>query len=414
MNYEQVFFNIKRGKKSKKNLKDVHLKILKDLKSHKLKCLSIVTDSFEVEKIKKFTKKFKRFENLIFLGTGGSSLGGKTLVSISRNQFLNKKKPNFFFIENVDPDPILELLEMIDVSKTGIIIISKSGETIETLSQYFFVSNFVKKQNVKLENQVLVITEDKDSTLKKIQEDCDYFFLEHDKDIGGRFSVFSSVGLLPAALAGLDIDLIRKGGKSIVDDMINVKNIINFPPALAALNHEKLIELGINQCVLMPYSDKLMNFSLWFRQLWGESIGKNGKGSTPINAVGTVDQHSQLQLYLDGPKDKFITFISTEKSSKVIKLNCKVSKFFNYLNLHKKTLNDLINAEKEATFKTLKKNKIPIRMIETGIIDEMNIGSLLMHFFLETIYTCLLINVNPFDQPAVEEGKKLTIKLLSK
>ena len=152
---------------------------------------------------------------------------------------------------------------------------------------------------------------------------------------------------------------------------------------------------------------------MWFRQLWGESLGKDGKGSTPISGLGTIDQHSQLQLYLDGPKDKFITIISLKNKKKSRELNCRVSKNFIYKSLHKKTMNDLLTAETIATFETLKKKNIPIRMIELESNKEETIGSLLMHFFLETIFTCYLLEVNPFDQPAVEEGKKLAIKYLN-
>jgi glucose-6-phosphate isomerase len=194
---------------------------------------------------------------------------------------------------------------------------------------------------------------------------------------------------------------------------MKAKIIHEFPPALAAINNYNLIKQGINQNIMMPYSDSLLNFSMWFRQLWGESLGKDGKGSTPISGLGTIDQHSQLQLYLDGPKDKFVTIISLKNKKKSRELNCRVSKNFIYKNLHKKTMNDLLTAETIATFETLKKKNIPIRMIELESNKEETIGSLLMHFFLETIFTCYLLEVNPFDQPAVEEGKKLAIKYLN-
>tara|TARA_E500000331_G_C17164484_1_gene673170 strand:- start:663 stop:1145 length:483 start_codon:yes stop_codon:yes gene_type:complete len=151
---------------------------------------------------------------------------------------------------------------------------------------------------------------------------------------------------------------------------------------------------------------------MWYRQLWGESIGKEGLGSTPINALGTVDQHSQLQLYLDGPKDKFITIINLKNKRKTFILDCSIEKNVFCDSLHKKTMNDLIEAEKEATFQTLKKKDIPLRVIELESKNEEVIGELLMHFFLETIYTCHLFGLDPFNQPAVEEGKKLAIKYL--
>ena len=412
MNYEQKFFNVKNFTKNQAKLSEIHNKILLEYKSKKFDCLSITNDENELNTVLKYQDIFSKFDNLIFMGTGGSSLGGKTLVSLKRNQFVNFQKPNFFFIENIDIDSIESLLKNIELEKTGFIVTSKSGETIETLCQYFTIKNFLKKKKIKLKKNILVITEKKNSTLKQIQETSGYLYLEHKNTIGGRFSIFSVVGLLPGVLAGLDIFKLREGGMRVIENMLNTKDLKNFFPGQAALCHVNLIAQGFNQCVLMPYSDKLVNLSMWFRQLWGESIGKQKKGSTPINAIGTVDQHSQLQLYLDGPRDKFITFVSSNDIKNDMTLDCKISKNLNYKPLHKKKMSQLLSSEETATFETLKKNKIPIRILKISSLNEYDIGNLLMHFFLETIYTCYLLKVNPFDQPAVEEGKKLAIKIL--
>ena len=164
--------------------------------------------------------------------------------------------------------------------------------------------------------------------------------------------------------------------------------------------------------IVMPYHDSLNNLSFWYRQLWAESIGKKGKGITPVNALGTVDQHSQLQLYLDGPKDKFFTFIEKARDNSVIKLDCRYSKSKTFQDLHQKSLEELLNAEMNATIKTISNKKIPIRRITLESYNEKYIGSLMMFFFIETIFSCFLLEVNPFDQPAVEEGKKLTKRFL--
>ena len=162
----------------------------------------------------------------------------------------------------------------------------------------------------------------------------------------------------------------------------------------------------------MPYIDSLNNLSFWYRQLWAESIGKQNKGITPINALGTVDQHSQLQLYLDGPKDKFFTIIAKNHRGSKEKLDCTYSINSKFKILHNKSMDDLLNAEMRATVETLKNKKIPIRTIMLESMNERCLGNLMMFFFLETIFGCFLMNVNPFDQPAVEEGKKLTKKYL--
>tara|TARA_E500000178_G_scaffold352890_1_gene417360 strand:+ start:1102 stop:2352 length:1251 start_codon:yes stop_codon:yes gene_type:complete len=392
-------------------INDVHKRILDETKNDKLKFLSVVKTTHEIERVEEIISFFKRFNKILVLGTGGSSLGGKTLTSLKKEL---TKQIELYFIENVDPEPIYEILLRTEPDKTGVIIISKSGETLETLAQFFMVENFFKKKKEDLHKKVLVITEDKKSSLKVIQEKMKFKFLKHDLNIGGRYSVFSIVGLLPAKLLGVDIAGIRKGGLEVIDRMLNLSEVTKFAPAQAAIQNLHLISKGYNQFVLMPYLDKLYDFSFWYRQLWAESIGKSGLGSTPINALGTVDQHSQIQLYLEGPKDKFITFIMSKSNSFDGKLNCNISEDLVFEKLHNVSMFELLSAECKATFETVKKKKIPTRLIEVETINEETLGNLLMHFILETIYTCYLLDINPYDQPAVEEGKKLTLKFLNK
>ena len=173
-----------------------------------------------------------------------------------------------------------------------------------------------------------------------------------------------------------------------------------------------LYKKNYNISVFMPYSDRLDNLSFWYRQLWAESIGKNKMGITPVNALGTVDQHSQLQLYLDGPSDKFFTFIFEKQKKSKKNLDCTYGKDKNYHLLHNKSLNNLLICELKSTIETLKQKKKPLRVIELDEINEKVIGSLMMFLFIETIFSCYFINSDPFDQPAVEEGKILTKKLL--
>lgn len=416
MNYKQKFYNFNNKLDAKvelDKLNDVHLKVLDELETDKLECLSIVNDYSQKKIIKQISNELKRFETILFLGTGGSSLGGKTLYALKNNQFINNNNPRIYFIENIDSEQIDGLLKHIDLKRTGFVVISKSGETIETLSQFFMIKNFSENIFNDFSKNLYIITENKKSTLKRIQEELKCSYFEHSKVIGGRYSIFSLVGMVPAELSNLNSEKIHQGGAKVLKQMLRTKNIQEFPPALASFKNYNLIKEGINQNILMPYSDSLLNFSMWFRQLWGESIGKEGKGSTPISGIGTVDQHSQLQLYLDGPRDKFINIIFFKKKKKSIELDCYISKNFVYQNLHKKNMNDLFVAETMATFETLKKKNVPIRMIELESNDEETIGSILMHFFLETIFTCYLLDINPFNQPAVEEGKKLAIKYLN-
>ena len=410
MLFTQKLFNLSDFKKELKNtfFQKAKTKLFSNIKS---KSYGFMNDLYEkkINDIYFYAKKIKKSENVIFLGTGGSSLGGKTLVSINSNFFKNKNKPQIFFLENIDEVSINGLLDQLNMDKTSIVIISKSGETMETLAQFFLIKKKISKtKNYK--KRIFVITEKKKSTLKKIQEEEDYFFIEHNDSVGGRYSVFSVVGLLPAAISSFDIKNFVEGGKKFLKFMGKEKNFNSFfYSSLAIILSQKK---GINISVIMPYIDNLNNFSFWYKQLWAESIGKKKMGITPVNSLGTVDQHSQLQLFLDGPRDKFFTIIGRKKNKQQKILDCRYGKNKKLDILHKKSLEILLRAELEATIETLVNKKLPLRFFELDLLNEECIGSLMMYFIIETIFCCYLIDVNPFDQPAVEEGKILTKKKL--
>ena len=410
MLFTQKLFNLSDFKKELKNtfFQKAKTKLFSNIKS---KSYGFMNDLYEkkINDIYFYAKKIKKSENVIFLGTGGSSLGGKTLVSINSNFFKNKNKPQIFFLENIDEVSINGLLDQLNMDKTSIVIISKSGETMETLAQFFLIKKKISKtKNYK--KRIFVITEKKKSTLKKIQEVEDYFFIEHNDSVGGSYSVFSVVGLLPAAISSFDIKNFVEGGKKFLKLMGKEKNFNSFfHSSLAIILSQKK---GINISVIMPYIDNLNNFSFWYKQLWAESIGKKKMGITPVNSLGTVDQHSQLQLFLDGPRDKFFTIIGRKKNKQQKILDCRYGKNKKLDILHKKSLEILLRAELEATIETLVNKKLPLRFFELDLLNEECIGSLMMYFIIETIFCCYLIDVNPFDQPAVEEGKILTKKKL--
>ena len=390
---------------NKKNLKEINNIILN------LKSLNITKDKSDLKKIKKIANKFIKNKNtILFFGTGGSNLGGKALT----NLLLGKNKINLIFYDNIDPIHFNNIISEINIKKTGFIIISKSGTTPETLSQFISIIEIYKinKDLDKFSKNCLVITENNDNPLRKIATKYKCVILDHEKDIGGRFSVFSNVGLLPAYIAGLNIEKIREGAnyilsqtqKNLINDHFIGANIITF------LNSKKNINLNI----LMTYSDSLFFFGKWYLQLWSESIGKKNKGITPLHSVGTTDQHSQLQLYLDGPKDKFFSLLTTDYRNKGIKMKENLLKEKNIKYLSKKTMGDLMYAEQQATLSSLIKRKLPVREIFCKQFDEYTIGQLMSFFMIETIASCLLIDVDPFNQPAVEYGKQLTKDFLSK
>ena len=413
MIFSQETFNLEKFKKKQQTRKYLRAKkrLLESIENRQYGFVEDLINK-DFKKIFSVVKKLKEFENILFLGTGGSSLGGKTLVSIVRNQFYNSKKPNIFFIENVDAKPINNLLKEINLNKTACVVTSKSGETIETISQYFLIENLFKEKEISLKDKIFVITEEKESTLKKIQENKKLIFLPHPQFVGGRFSVFSIVGLIPAALVNIDINKFCEGAKEFLIMLKEDKNFDDyFLPILGLI---ELNKIGVNMSVIMPYSDLLNNLSFWYRQLWAESNGKDNKGITPINSLGTVDQHSQLQLYLDGPRDKFFTLIGIQNKGQEKMLDCMISENEIYNALHKKSMQKLLDSEMKATVEVLKKRNLPLRILMIDSIEPKLIGSLMMFFFMETIFGCLLLNTNPFDQPAVEDGKKLIKEFLQK
>jgi glucose-6-phosphate isomerase len=412
MLFSQSYFNLENfeSELKSKNYLYTKKKIIEDISSKSFGFLQDIYSN-NLEEIINLAKHLRNFENVLFLGTGGSSLGGKTLVSLKENFFFKESQPKIYFLENVDEWSILRLTKKINLQNTALVVISKSGETIETLSQFFFLKNEMKEID-NFKKKVFIITENKKSTLKEIQEEEGFEFYEHKKNIGGRFSVFSLVGLLPASLIGFEISNFREGGKLFLKNLSKDDEGFFDSHFFSALSLMILYKKNYNISVFMPYSDRLDNLSFWYRQLWAESIGKNKMGITPVNALGTVDQHSQLQLYLDGPSDKFFTFIFEKQKKSKKKLDCTYGKDKNYHLLHNKSLNNLLVCELKATIETLKQKKKPLRVIELDEINEKVIGSLMMFLFLETIFSCYFINVDPFDQPAVEEGKILTKKLL--
>jgi glucose-6-phosphate isomerase len=248
--------------------------------------------------------------------------------------------------------------------------------------------------------------------LRQLAEAYGIEVMDHDPHLGGRFSVLSNVGLLPAAAAGLDIYSLRSAALDVQRE--TYADPTKAAPAIGAALQYTLLQSGKNMTVLMPYCDRLDNFSKWFAQLWGESVGKEGKGSTPIKALGAVDQHSQLQLYQEGPKDKLITFLAVTNAGKGGKVDSKIAakSGMDYLGGH--TIGNVIDAQQRATAEALSSNGVPVRWMEIAELNEKTLGALLMHFMLETMLMAGLMNVDAFNQPGVEMSKHITREMLDK
>ncbi len=356
----------------------------------------------------------RRFAHLVVLGTGGSSLGGKTLQALYHNPFA-AGRPALHFVDNVDPTTIDLLLESLPLSQTGFIVISKSGGTAETLCQFLTILQryqLLYPDMVGLSDHFTIICEPGDTALRNLAEKFHLRTLDHDPQIGGRFSVLSLVGLLPAFLANIDIKAVRRGALQVLNPILREhpaqSDVVKATAwSLTALHH------GYTQSVLMPYVDNLWCMARWYQQLWAESLGKGGNGSTPVAALGTVDQHSQLQLYLDGPKDKVFTIITKAASGTGALMKPEWAAAIPSLNyLAGKRMGDLLAAEQQATIETLAKNHCPTRVLHIQKVDEESLGALLMHFMLETIMTADVLGIDAFNQPSVEDGKILTRQYL--
>ena len=385
------------------NIDSLNVKIKKTC--NELSALNIVKDvkllEFTIDQTEKFRKNKKKF---VVFGTGGSNLGARALINILIDQ-----PKNILFFDNIDPLFFQNQIKNLDINNTGFIIISKSGTTPETLSQFGSIINIAKEKNILdiLYKNSLVVTEFKNSPLYNIAKKNNSYLLEHKKDIGGRYSIFSNVGMIPAILAGLDVKKIHLGALKVIEkndflDSLKFAQIFKFCSVNNYLTN-----------VMMTYSDGLNYFGKWYLQLWAESIGKKNKGVTAIHATGTTDQHSQLQLYLDGPKDKFFTFIKSNFKKKGMKIDSEIMKDEVVDYLIDKTMGDLMHAEQDATIDTFKLNNFKFREIFLSEINEESMGSLMANSIIETIAACIYYDVNPFDQPAVELGKILTKKYLS-
>jgi glucose-6-phosphate isomerase len=358
--------------------------------------------------------------DLVILGTGGSSLGAQALVQLAGYGVSGVgafRSPRLHFMDNLDPASFAALLQNLPLKTSRFIAISKSGGTGETLMQVIAVLTALKAAGVNARDCMLGISEPgksgKSNGLRDLLAKHSVPMIDHDPGVGGRFSVLTNVGLLPAALAGLDIAAIRKGAAVVLAPVLAGKPAAEVPSALGAALAVAQSTNGKCMAVLMAYADRLDKFARWYVQLWAESLGKKGKGTTPLGALGPVDQHSQLQLFIDGPRDKMFTIITTDTKGHGPRIDAELAKLADEPGLGGKTIGDLVAAQGRATAETLAKNGCPVRTIHVPKLDEAALGELLMHFMLETIIAARLLGVDAFDQPAVEEGKVLAKKYLA-
>jgi glucose-6-phosphate isomerase len=363
---------------------------------------------------------------LVFFGTGGSSLGGQTLAQLGGwgipgdDKHGSEARPRTRFYDNLDARTLELALSGLDLKTARFVVISKSGGTPETLVQIIAAIDAVRKAGLadRIPELFLAVTEPKapggTNGLRALCESFGIPTLDHDPKIGGRFAALTNVGLLPALARGLDVAALRAGARSVVEAMLAAKRAGDFAPAVSAAIAIGLAkERGVRACVMLPYSDRLSRFAAWYVQLWGESLGKNGEGTTPVAALGPVDQHSQLQLYLDGAPQHLITVIRENCAGRGPRVAPDLAKLAgaDYLGGH--AAGDLVAAQQRAIPEALMAQGRPVRTIDLDTLDERALGALMMHFMLETVLAAHLLSVDPFDQPAVESGKILTRRYLA-
>ena len=370
-----------------------------------------------------------RFDNILVLGIGGSALGGIAVTEALLKPYWNLLSeeqrnglPRIFFLDNIDPDTIVGLLNILDLKKTLVNVITKSGSTAETMSQFMIVKNILEKELGDVYRYNIVSTTDKKTgILRQISEQEGYKTFVVPDDVGGRFSVFSAVGLLPFALVGIDIDEIMNGIKDMDLALKNTDIFENIAAQNALIHYLMDTKKGKNLSVLMPYSSRLKYVSDWYVQLWAESLGKNKDkngndvhiGPTPIKALGATDQHSQIQLYNEGPNDKVINFIRVAEFDNTL----EIPNIFEYTGigyLGGKTINQLINAEADSTRVALSDYNRPTVTITLEKVDGYNVAQLLYMFEVQTAIAGELYNIDTFNQPGVEQAKNYTYALMGR
>jgi glucose-6-phosphate isomerase len=361
-------------------------------------------------------------ERVVILGTGGSSLGGQTLAQLAGYAVPGvgslRDPPRLHFIDNLDALSFEAMLAKLPLATTRFVAISKSGGTAETLMQTIAALSALKAAGIEVRTAFFGISEPakpgKRNGLRDLLTQHQVAMLDHDTGVGGRYSALTNVGLLPAAVLGLDIAAIRRGAGRALAPILDKKKPSEVPAAVGAALAVALAESkGKSISVLMAYADRLERFTRWYVQLWAESLGKDGKGTTPVAALGPVDQHSQVQLFIAGPRDKLFNVVLVKGAGLGPRIDGDLAALAGEPGFAGKTIGDLVAAEGRATAETLAKNGCPVRTFTLDRLNEETLGELLMHFMLETIIAADLMGIDAFDQPAVEEGKVLAKKYLT-
>ena len=432
--FGQEFFNLDESEYNQDYFQAIKQEVLSDNKQKGIFDLGGRFKKYLQQSLSISSEISDKYQTLIVCGMGGSSLGAKAICgtrffdskniqrsqkndvkSGGKNGVGDKHDKKIHFLDNIHHQELNNFLASLDFKQTAFLFVSKSGKTMETICQTLLIIDFYQEQLAENNaSNLYFITEDNSpdaNPLAKIAANYRRPIIEHDKDVGGRYSCFTPVALIPVAFYNICISDYLNGALDMLNDFINNKTDLIEKGAYFLQQAEKR-DLHIQ--VSMPYLARLYHFNYWYNQLLAESIGKNGKGITPLKALGSTDQHSVLQLFLDGKRDKFFSFLTTNNQNKGddLKLPKYLADDMPYLQNNK--LGDVIYANQEATIATIKDKKHLLRRFNIETLDEYIIGKLMMYFMLETIFYAYMVKINPFDQPAVEKGKIYAKSMLSK
>lgn len=379
---------------------------------------NVIDDRSTVEKVNSFAANAEgKYDHIVVLGIGGSSLGAICLQQSLSHLFI---RPRLYVLDNIDPVMMTEIQDVIQLERTLFIVITKSGSTPETLSEYMFFRHLCNNEDLDAKEHFVFITDPEKGFLRKVANDEGIITFDVPPNVGGRFSVLTPVGLLPARLIGIDIEELMEGARSMRDAFLSENATENMPFRLATIQY-LLSKKGKNINVMTPYAQKLIRFADWYRQLLAESIGKKynnekqivNTGITPVNALGATDQHSQSQLYNEGPNDKLHIFLKVKNFGVETPVPMLYPDEESMAYLHNVSFNTLIHTEMEGTVQSLTQNDRPNITLKLDEINAHTLGELFLLFEGATAFLGEFFNINAFDQPGVELSKTITKKLLS-
>jgi glucose-6-phosphate isomerase len=372
-----------------------------------------------VDKVLETAGWLRGYDAVIHVGIGGSSLGNlmlhQALLPMYFNELPAGSAPRFYLADNPDPEKTAAIWERVKGKRVALVGVSKSGATAETMSQFLWFRSKIGESGVSPDENVLVITDPKNGVFRTFTNDTKCRSLEIPPSVGGRYSGLSPSGLVTASALGADIKKLLSGASAMRDFLASNADVHANPALFMAAVHRFHERAGRPMTVLMPYANRLEIFAEWFAQLWGESVGKDGVGTTPVRALGAIDQHSQVQLYTAGPDDKLYTLINVKERGEEIDLPAAREKSLaslSYLSGHK--LGEMLGYEAASTAAALVKAGRPVVWIELERLDPETVGALVFFYEYLTAVTGRLMGINPFDQPGVEQGKRYTYGMMGR